>query len=103
MMAYLRAQIRLPLLLKFLTQQGPAQSHQDTGTKEQPGKGSFSFHLHPGAYHVPQFSIPKFVLGRTGLPGVLTHRLTGETSHSQRLEDQLTPEITGWQEARTRT
>jgi hypothetical protein len=25
---------------------------------------------------VPQLSIPKFLPGRTGLPGVLTHRLT---------------------------
>jgi hypothetical protein len=33
---------------------------------------------------VPQFSIPNFLLERTGLPRVLTHRLAGETSHNQR-------------------
>jgi hypothetical protein len=43
---------------------------------------------------VPQLSIPKFLLERTGLPGVLTHRLAGEKSHSQRQQDQLTLEIT---------
>ena len=36
-------QVRPPLLLKFLAQEGPTQSHQDTGTKEQPGTGSFWF------------------------------------------------------------
>jgi ribulose bisphosphate carboxylase small subunit len=34
---------------------------------------------------------------------VLTHRLTGGTSHSQTQQGKLTPEITRWQEARTRT
>jgi hypothetical protein len=41
---------------------------------------------------VPQVSIPKFLLKRTGLTGVLTHRLAGGTSHSQREQDHLTPE-----------
>jgi hypothetical protein len=59
--------------------------------------------FYPGADPVPQFSIPKFLLGRTGIPGVLTHRLTRERSHSQRQQDQLTPEITRWQDARART
>jgi hypothetical protein len=31
---------------------------------------------------VPQLSIPEFLPERTGLPGVLTHRLAGGTSHS---------------------
>jgi hypothetical protein len=51
----------------------------------------------------PELSIPKFLLERTSLPGVLTQRLAGGTSHSQRQQDQLTPEITRWQEARART
>ena len=42
------------------------------------------FHLRPGADPVPKMSIPKFLQERTGLPGVLTHRLAGGTSHSQR-------------------
>ena len=40
---------------------------------------------------------------RTGLPGVLTHRLAGGTSQSQRQQDQMKPEITRWLEARART
>jgi hypothetical protein len=45
---------------------------------------------------VPQLSIPKFCQNRADLPGVLTHGLTGQTSYSQRQQDQLTPQITGW-------
>jgi hypothetical protein len=45
---------------------------------------------------VPQLSIPKFSPGRTGLSGKLTHRLAGGISHSQRKQDQITPEITRW-------
>jgi hypothetical protein len=52
---------------------------------------------------VPQLSILKILLERTGLPGVLEHRLAGGTSHNQRQQDQLTPEITRWQEARAKT
>ena len=55
-----------------------------------------------GADPVPQLSIPKF-LKRTGLPGVLTYRRAGRTSHSQRQQEQLIPEITRWGEARART
>ena len=32
---HLHAQVRLPLLFKFLAQEGLAQSHQYTGTKDQ--------------------------------------------------------------------
>jgi hypothetical protein len=35
-LTHLRAQVRPPLLLKFLAQEGPAQSHEDTETTEQP-------------------------------------------------------------------
>ena len=45
---------------------------------------------------MPQLYISKFLLERTGLPGVLTHRLAEGTSHSQRQQNQLTPEITRW-------
>jgi hypothetical protein len=54
------------------------------------------FCLHPRADPVPQFSIPKFLPERSGLPGVLTHMLEGQRSHNQRKQDQLTPEITRW-------
>jgi hypothetical protein len=67
------------------------------------GQDPSSFHLHPGANPVLQLSILKFLPERTGLPGVLTYRLPGGTSHSQRQQDQLTTEITRWQEARAKT
>ena len=102
-LTYLRAQVRPPLLLKYLVQVGPAQNHQDTGTKEHLGTGSFLFLSVLGADPVPQLSIPKFYLERAGLPEGLTLRLTVGTSHSQREQDQLTPGITRWREARSRT
>jgi hypothetical protein len=38
---HLWAQVWPPLLYKFLAQEGPSQSHQDTGTKNQLGTESF--------------------------------------------------------------
>jgi hypothetical protein len=70
------AQVTPPLLLKFLAQEGTTQNSQDTR--------SFKFLSAPGADPVTQISIPKFLPERTGLPEVLTHRLAGGTSHSQR-------------------
>ena len=58
------------------------------------GQDHSGFHLHPGADPVTQLSIPRYYWERAVLPGVLTHRLTGGTSHNQRQQDQLTPEIT---------
>jgi hypothetical protein len=63
---------KTPLLLEFLEKEGPAQSHQNTEPRNSWGQDSSSFLLHPRADTVPQFSIPKFLLKRTGLPGVLT-------------------------------
>jgi hypothetical protein len=40
-LTHLRAHMRPPLLIKFLVQEGPTQSHQGTGTKERTRKGSF--------------------------------------------------------------
>jgi hypothetical protein len=51
---------------------------------------------------MPQLSMSKFLKEKTGLPRVLTYRLAGGTSYSQRQEYQLKPEITRWQEARAR-
>jgi hypothetical protein len=65
----------------------PAQSPQDTGTKEQPGTESFQFLSVLRADPVPQLSIPKFLPERTGLQGVLIYRLAGETIHRQRQQD----------------
>jgi hypothetical protein len=42
---------------------------------------------------VPQLSIPRLLPERTGVPGVLTNRLVGEISHSQRQQEELIPEI----------
>jgi hypothetical protein len=69
----------------------------------KPLEKASSFCLRLGADPVPQLSISKFLLERTGLQGVLTHSFVGGTSHSQRQQDQLTPEITRWQKARART
>jgi hypothetical protein len=52
---------------------------------------------------MPQLSIFKFFLKRTVFPEVLTHRLAEGTSHSLRLQDQLTPVISILIEARTQT
>jgi hypothetical protein len=50
-----------------------------------------------------QLSIPKFLTERTSLPQILTHRLAGGTSQSQRQQDQLTSKITRCQKARAIT
>jgi hypothetical protein len=72
-------------------------------TRNSRGQDPSSFHLHLIADPVPQLFIHKFLPERTGLPEVLTHRLIGGKSHSQRQQDQLTPEITRWWEARARS
>jgi hypothetical protein len=41
-LTHLEAQIRPPLLLKYLAQERPVQSTQDTGTNEKPRKGEVS-------------------------------------------------------------
>ena len=81
---------------------GPRGTHPEPSGHRNQGTGRDSFYLHLRADPVPQLSIPKFLPERTGLPGVLTHRLTGGTNHSQRQQDQLTPEITRCWEARAR-
>jgi hypothetical protein len=48
-LTHLRTQVRTPFMLKFLAQEGLAQSHQDTGTKEQPGTGPFQILSVPGS------------------------------------------------------
>ena len=75
--------------------------HRNQGTAGDRIPSSFS--LHPVADLVPQLYILKFLEEKTGLPGTLKHRLEGETDHSQRQQDQLTPEITRWLEGRART
>ena len=45
-LTYLIAQVRTPLLLKFLAQGEPTQIHQDTGNKEKPGMDK----IHPGIF-----------------------------------------------------
>ena len=58
-LTHLWAQVRPPLLLKFLAQEGPTQSHQDTGTKEQPGTGSFWFLSAPWIWTCSTQKYPK--------------------------------------------
>jgi hypothetical protein len=71
--------------------------------RKSQGQDPSSFCLYRGADPVPKFTIPKFLPERTGLPAELTHRLAGGTSHSQSQQDQLTPEISRWRDARART
>jgi hypothetical protein len=71
--------------------------------RNEQGQDLSGFHLCFRADPVPQLSISTFLSERMGLPGVLIHRLTEGTSHSQRQQNQLTPEINRWQEARERT
>jgi hypothetical protein len=61
------------------------------------GQNPSGFCLYPRT--VPQLSIPKFLAEKTSIPEVLTHRLARWISHSQRQQDQLTPEITRWWKA----
>jgi hypothetical protein len=75
--------------LQVLRMHPLASLHIKNIQKEDPS----GFHLHPGADPVTQLSIPKFLPETTDLTGVLTHRLAGGTSHSQRQQDQLTAEI----------
>jgi hypothetical protein len=51
------------------------------------------FYLRPRADPVPQLSIPKFLPERTGLQGVLTHRLARGTSNSKRATPANTRDI----------
>jgi hypothetical protein len=62
----------------------PPRTLRTQELKRKLGQDPSSFHLHPGADPLPQISIPRFLLERTGLSGVLTHRLTKEINHSQR-------------------
>jgi len=73
------------------------------GEKKQQPSNCFWFPYVPGAAPVPQLSVSKSRWERAGLPGVLTHGFIGGTSHSQRQQDQLTPQITTRQEASART
>jgi hypothetical protein len=67
------------------------------------GQDTSTFQLHPGADTLPKLSIPKFLQERTGLSGVLKHGLARKKSHSQRQQDQLSPEITRCRAARAKT
>ena len=98
---YLKAQVRPPLLGKYLDKE-TLQSHERKGSKQLPRTGSFQF-LCPRADPVTQLPVHKLYLERTGHPGVLTHRLVGVTNHDQRQQDQLKPQITTLQETSTRT
>ena len=81
---HLRAQVRPPLLLKFLTQRDPSRAFRTQEARNSLGQDPSSFYLYPGDDPVPQLSVPKFHLERAGFLGVLTPRLTGGPSHSQR-------------------
>jgi hypothetical protein len=61
--------VRPPLLFKYLAQERPTWSPQDTGTKEQqPGTGSFLFPSVPRADPVPQLSNTQILPRETWSP-----------------------------------
>jgi hypothetical protein len=60
----------------------PPRAIRTREPRNSQGQNSSSFYLCPRADPVPHLSMPKFLTERTGLPGVLTHRLAGRTSHS---------------------
>jgi hypothetical protein len=73
------AKVRPPLLLKFLAQEGPSQTHQDTATEGQPGTESFQF-----------LSTPQTLSHSSSYPNSYRrelvsqeYRLVKGTSHSQ--------------------
>ena len=99
---HLWAQLRPSLLFKFLVEEGPSQSHQDTGTKDQLGTGSFWFVSAPQSWPCTTALHTQIPPGENWSPRILTHRLEGWTRYSQRQQDQLTPEITRWRKASTR-
>jgi hypothetical protein len=76
------------------TQREPLESLRTQKRRRSMGQDPSGFFLHPRADTLPQLSISKFLLERTSLPGVPTCRLSGGTSHNERKQDQLTPEIT---------
>ena len=78
-------------------------SCQDKRTEEHPGIRSIQLPSVSGVDSMTQHSIPKYHWERADHPEVLRNMLVAETSHSQRQQDHLSPEITRWQEARART
>jgi hypothetical protein len=100
---HLRAHVRPPLLFKFLAQEGPNQRHQNTGSKEHQGTGSFQFSFEPQSWTCAIALHMQIIPREIRSPRVPTDRLTTGTRHSQRQPDQIIPEITRCQEARART
>jgi hypothetical protein len=92
-LTHLRAQVRPPLPLKTLAQVGLPRAIRIVQTRNSWGQDPFVFCLHPRADTVPQLFIHKFLPDRSGLLRVLTQSLAGGTGHSQKKQDQLTPEI----------
>jgi hypothetical protein len=96
------AQVRPLLLFKFLAQKDPPRTIRKQEPRITWEQNPSGFCLNPRADPVPQLSISKFLLERTVLPGVVTRKLSGHTSHSQRQQDQLTLELTRWWKANAR-
>jgi hypothetical protein len=82
MLTYLRAQVRPPLLLKYLAQEDPAQGPQDPGTEECLGTGPLQFPCAPREDPMPRVSIPGSHRERAGLPGVLTQLEPTQSPHN---------------------
>ena len=93
MLTYLGAHVRPPVPSDFWHKRDPLRAIRTQEPRNSRGQDLSSFCLCSGTDPVIKLSIPKFLLEITGLPIVLTWRLAGRTSHSQRQQDQLIPEI----------
>ena len=91
------------LLLKFLAQEGPIHSHQDTGTEEQPGAGTLWFQSASWSWPCATALYTQIPPGKNWSLKSTDTQACRRTSCSQRQKDQLIPEINRWQEARART
>jgi hypothetical protein len=68
----LGVQVKPPLIFKFLAKVGPSQSHQAQEPRISWIQAPSDVCLYLRAEPVPQLSIPKCLLERTGLSGVMT-------------------------------
>ena len=129
-LSHLSSQVRPPLLIEYLAQEGPPGANRAQEWRSRWEQDPSRLHPCSGGNPVPQLSVPKSHQEKAGHPGVLTwnhsspyqilpgesalqkllkhiwslvHRLTGGTSPSQRQQDKLTPVISRCQEARGST
>jgi hypothetical protein len=101
-LTHLGAQVRHLFFSNTWPKRDPFRAIRIQGPRNWKGHDPSSFCLCHAADNIPQLSISKSLQERNGLPGVLTHNLIGGPRHSERQQDQKTPETTRSRGARTR-